>query len=532
MNDTIRTVTESKQLRGLLFFLCLAGMAWELSVWILTGSTQNLVLGGMAVGMVIVTVAILKDWRSGFLLFIGWLLFEDLLRKFVGNGTVLFFGKDVLAGITYLSLIAAKRRGRVPWFKAPFLVPLGLFFALALMQVFNTASPSPLYGLLGLKLYFYYVPLMYVGYALLRNGQDLERFLIFSISLGLIIAFLGVVQSIVGLSFLNPTTLAPELQALGNLTRTSPLSHLETPAPTSVFVSAGRFSAYMILVTIVAMGGQGYLLLTRRRRAAYGFLGIGVAVVGAMQSASRGSIIYTVVSVLFLSAGFLWGAPWKWGQGRVLVKALRRALFVGAAGLLLMVELFPASIGANWSFYRETLDPTSSAFELRHRVVDYPWMNLMEAFDHPRWPIGYGTGTASLGGQYITRLISDKAVTTDIGVENGWGTLIVEMGILGLVFWLLWTTVLLYYAWKVVLQLRATVYFPIGFSIFWYMFLLLVPLSYGGMAPYQNFVMNAYFWLLTGVLFRLPYLAQTPQAVPTQSTVPRMARVPAFATGR
>ena len=530
MNDAVRAVTQSRQVRGLLLFLCLAGVVWELSMGIVTGSNQNMIIGAMAIAVVAVTVVILNDWRAGFLLFITWLLFEDLLRKFLGNGTILFFGKDILAAITYLSFFAAKRRGRVAWFKAPFLVPLGLFFGLALVQVFNTWSPSVLYGLLGLKLYFYYVPLMYVGYALVRDGRDLERFLIFSMALGMVIAFLGIVQSIVGFGFLNPATLAPELRELGNLTRTSPLTHLETQAPTSVFVSSGRFSAYMILVTIVAMGGQGYLLLTRRRRAAYGFLGIGVAVVGAMQSASRGSVVYTVASVLLLSAGFLWGAPWKWGQGRVLVKALRRALFVGAAGLLLMVELFPASIGANWSFYSETLDPTSSASELRNRVVDYPLLNLMQAFEHPRWPIGYGTGTASLGGQYITRLVDTKI--QDIGVENGWGTLIVEMGILGPVLWILWTTVLLYYAWKVVRQLRQTVYFPIGLSIFWYMFLLLVPLSYGGMAPYQNFVMNAYFWLLTGVLFRLPHLAQPPRMAPTQSAVPRMARIPAFAPGR
>jgi hypothetical protein len=305
---------------------------------------------------------------------------------------------------------------------------------------------------------------------------------------------------------------------------------LETPAPTSVFVSAGRFSTYMILVTVIAMGAQGYLLLTRRKRAAYGFLGIGVALIGAMQSASRGAIIYTLASVLFLSAGFLWGAPWKWGQGRVLVKALRRTLFVAAVSLMLMVELFPASIGANWSLYYETLDPESPKSELRFRVVDYPLENLMKAFDHPRWAVGYGTGTASLGGQYISRLVS-TAPTPDIGVENGWGTLIVEMGILGPVLWILWTTTLLYYAWKVVKKLRQTVYFPIGFSIFWYMFILLVPLSYGGLAPYQNFVMNAYLWLLTGVLFRLPHLSQTPQAVRPQTAVPRLQRVPALATG-
>jgi hypothetical protein len=36
--------------------------------------------------------------------------------------------------------------------------------------------------------------------------------------------------------------------------------------------------------------------------------------------------------------------------------------------------------------------------------------------------------------------------------------------------------------------------------------LLLYPLTFGGMVPYQNFVTNAYLWLLVGILFRLPEL--------------------------
>jgi hypothetical protein len=45
------------------------------------------------------------------------------------------------------------------------------------------------------------------------------------------------------------------------------------------------------------------------------------------------------------------------------------------------------------------------------------------------------------------------------------------------------------------------------------------------MAPYQNYVMNAYLWLLIGVLFRLPHLAVDEQAVhrPTQMTNLRTA---------
>jgi hypothetical protein len=61
---------------------------------------------------------------------------------------------------------------------------------------------------------------------------------------------------------------------------------------------------------------------------------------------------------------------------------------------------------------------------------------------------------------------------------------------------------------KVVLRLKGTWAFPVALSILWFSFLLLFPLTYAGMQSYQNFVMNAYFWLLVGVLFRLPVLVE------------------------
>jgi hypothetical protein len=147
----------------------------------------------------------------------------------------------------------------------------------------------------------------------------------------------------------------------------------------------------------------------------------------------------------------------------------------------------------------------------------------MTALQHPRWLYGDGTGTASLGMQYVAKVLGQ----TPIGfwVENGWGTLILEMGILGPILWIIWTSSLLYFSWKIVRQLRGTIYFPVALSIFWFAFVLLVPFSYNGMAPYQNYVMNAYLWLLIGVLFRLPQLAADAQAVrrPIQLTKLRTA---------
>jgi hypothetical protein len=530
MNRIATSINQPRQIRGLFLILALMGLVFTLSNWIITGSTQGLVIGGMLIALVIIVVNTLNDWRTGFLLFILWLLFEDLARKFLGNGMIFFFGKDILAAMTYASLLKAKAKGEIPWFRPPFMAPLAIFFGLALVQVFNTESPSIIYGLLGLKLYFYYVPMMYVGYALVQSNRDLERLMVFNILPGLLIAVLGIIQSVVGLSFLNPTELAPELQALGNLTRQSPLTRLSIPAPTSVFASSGRFAWYMIVLAILALGAQAYLLLTRRRRAAWGFLGVGVAIVAAMQSASRGTILYTLISVMVLSAGFLWGAPWRWGQGHRLVKAVRRSMLIGAAGLFLMVQLFPTAIGANYAFYAETLAPSSSATELQFRAIDYPIGNLQKVFEHEKWPYGYGTGTASLGLQYVSRLLGQAP--PQVWVESGWGVLIAEMGILAPFLWLFWAVPLIYYGWRIVKQLRQTVYFPVALSILWYAFLLLFPFTHMGMQPYQNYVMNAYFWVLIGILFRLPHLARVPQVVPTQAPVTVVHGLPAFARSR
>jgi len=139
----------------------------------------------------------------------------------------------------------------------------------------------------------------------------------------------------------------------------------------------------------------------------------------------------------------------------------------------------------------------------------YPIKNLELAFEHKEWLYGYGIGTSSLGVQYVSRWLGEKPLGT--GVESGFGTLIVEMGILGLLLWLVWVAAALRACWHVVRGLRGTVFFPVAFAIFWFALLLLVPFTYMGIQPYQNFVLNAYLWLLLGVLFRLPKLLEQGQ---------------------
>ena len=70
-----------------------------------------------------------------------------------------------------------------------------------------------------------------------------------------------------------------------------------------------------------------------------------------------------------------------------------------------------------------------------------------------------------------------------------------------------------------VLKLRQTRLFPVGFGAFWFIAVMLIPETYASLNVYQDYVLNAYLWLLVGVLYRLPeLLVARPVPVPAPAT--------------
>lgn len=494
----------NQALIGLSLFVLGLWLAWEVSGKIISEDTMFLVSAVLIFGAFVVVATVLRNWRLGFYFFFCWMLFEDLFRKYMGNSLELFFGKDVLVAFVYIALFIEIRRGREKIFRPPFLLFFSLFFWLGAVQVFNQNSPSILYGLLGFKVYFYYVPLMFVGYALIRNDTDLRKFLLVSTILAGVIASLGIAQAILGNSFLNPDVLAPELQDLGNLTKVSPLSGRALYLPDSVFVSAGRYDEYVVWVFIISAGTAAYFLLHTPKHRKLIITVVGILGAATLLSGSRSAVVGVIMSALVLCAGFLWGAPWRWKQAHRLVRAIRRSAIAAALALAALIMLFPDEAGSRVAFYTETLDPRSSAYEGSNRGWDYPISNFLSVFEQPNWLLGNGIGTASLGGQYVAKVLGKPQL--NIWVEEGYGQLIVEMGIVAPFLWILWTASVLYYSWKVTRRLRDTRLFPIAFAIVWYAFMVLYVFTYSGLMAYENYVSNAYLWLLIGILFRLPDL--------------------------
>lgn len=500
----------NKSLTTITLFVVAMIAAYVASEFILAEDWKGLGLVAIGLAGVVFAIRILNNWRQGLYIFFGWLFVEDLARKYLGNNMVVYFAKDILVVLVYISFYFARRaRKEASTFRPPFIVPLLIFVWFVIGQVFNPGSNSVFYGFLGLKLYFLYVPLMYLGYALIDSEQELRRFFTFNALFLLGVGLLGIAQSIIGPTFLNPTVIQEDIRELSSLYRISPITGLIAYRPNSVFVSTGRFQNFIIASWMILLGFGGYLLLRSKKGRLTAFVAIGVLAAAAVMSTSRGVVMWCGGSTLIVMAAFIWGAPWKQREVSRVIRSLQRvAIFAGLAIVLLAI-LFPEAIRSRTAIYSETLNPYSTASELAARTRDYPMRNFLAAFDTPRWLYGYGTGTASLGIQYVARIL--HAPPTGVSVENGYGQLVVEFGIVGLLLWIVLGASVSLSAWTIVKRLRGTPWFPVGFVIFWLNFLIFFPLGYAGLVFYQDFLVNAYFWILVGILFRLPSLALSAQ---------------------
>jgi hypothetical protein len=484
-----------------LIFLFVIFLGYQAAQAILANDLSSLVLAGMLVLAGAVVVAVLNDWRRGLYMLVAWILFEDFVRKYLGNNMAIYFDKDLLAILLYLFFYRARPAERNEKPKIPFRVPLMVFFWFCLSQMFSPASPSVFYGILGMKINFLYVPLIFIGYAFAESEENLRRSLSFLCALILIVAALGLAQSIIGPTFLNPQNLQEDIRDLSTVYRAAPISGLLAYRPTSVFVSSSRFQDFLILAWLISLGYSGYLILRSRQGRTLAFTTVGVVAAASLMSASRGVFMWNAGITLLLTAGFLWGAPWHQHEAIRAVRAIQRTCLLIGLGLILLLTIFPQELGSRMAIYSETLMPGSPASELVKRTQTYPLRQLELAFDHERWPYGYGMGTCALGGQYVVRIM--KADPIYIGVESGLGNLIVELGILGLILWLVLGLAIAMSAYEVVVKLRGTPWFPLVFAIWLYVMILLFPMMFTGNSAYQDFVLNSNLWLFLGLLYRM-----------------------------
>ena len=81
MQGAQNSLALAKVPRALILGLGILGLVWMVTGWILEKSSSSLMLAGLAFLGIAIVVAVLNNWRSGFYLFLIWLLFEDLVDR-------------------------------------------------------------------------------------------------------------------------------------------------------------------------------------------------------------------------------------------------------------------------------------------------------------------------------------------------------------------------------------------------------------------------------------------------------------------
>src|SRR5260370_18100986 len=226
MHLTLASSSRRFRVRPLTVVIYVIGavLAYQSAQYLINGNFVGLAYAAIVCVCGVIVIGILRNWRNGVYFFLSWLLFEDFIRKFLGNNMAIYFAKDFLALVVLISFVAAQRKIKETNFRPPFLAVLLTFFCFAPIQLFNPASTSIWFGLMGFKIFFYYVPLLFVGYALLNSEQEFRRFFKVNISLALVIMSLGIAQSILGQGFFILPQPAEDLRMLITLYRTSPQS--------------------------------------------------------------------------------------------------------------------------------------------------------------------------------------------------------------------------------------------------------------------------------------------------------------------
>lgn len=451
---------------------------------------------------------ILRNWWLGIVAFSIWLAFEDLVRKFMGNRMIIYGVKDIIVLMVYVNyFLIAWRREKV--LKNSLKVPLLLCFGWALVEALNPNLDNFLVPIVGLRMTFFYVPLLFLGYAIAADEMRLKRFLTLNLAVGAIVAALGVTQAVVGLNFLNPDEASASYLRL-YLTRKSPSFDVEVLRPTSTFVDAGRFAIYLFALVYLGLGFLSYLYGLAQKKGwrlrILVWLCWLTILASLFLSGQRSAILWLIFSfpVLLLAHG-------AQILRRQLIRSLPMAKLAVAmlALLLLAAVILPKKITAVYRFYVDTLSPTSASFsvdrELTTRPVTY-WKSIVYAFRSGAL-LGHGTGTASLGLQYVYG--AEKSEEAGIYfVEGGYAAVLWEWGVIGLGLWLWWSLVLIREVFVKVALLRGTPYYWLGMNIGLYAFFILFPWFFMGMQIYQNYVTQVFLWLAIGILFKLPTLKQ------------------------
>jgi hypothetical protein len=447
----------------------------------------------MTIGAVLLVVA-WRKWETGIQALLVILIIEGAVRKWFlpSASELVYFYKDFLMMVIVISYL---RKGR----RSPLLVKrelkvfsvLVIAFALyAIASISNTGLPHPLVGLLGVKAYLLYLPLVYLGPRMFTGKEKLVAFLKWYL---VIVFFVGALSA---MQFVNSdpdaalNRYAWDEKTAAATGMDMQVANFQDSAGASLVRVTGTFSylsglaVYLPTMFALLLGlisQRSIQSLPKSLRWIY-HIALAIVVTTAFMTGSRGAVLNLGVIALF----FYGLAPKK--------DLLRRVLQAAVGAILIGMGLtifFPQAFDA---LYTRAFGGDDEITEGGGRIDEVFRLPLHEATY--AGVFGYGVGatqnaTPVLMSKLNLPFVGEKI---PIGYEAESGRVMLELGVFGYSLHLLLRITILVTLLYACFSIRDVESKSLAIAA---LAALIFPLMIGGAVTQHT--QNVYQWFLVGI---------------------------------
>ena len=400
---------------------------------------------------------------------------------FVIPAYVLFFGYFLV------------RRRRF-WFNGAPLVLFGLLALVVVIQGFNPALPNHLVGLIGMKVWLFYIPLFFLGYHLARNRRHLFQVLGLMSLVAIVPAVIGLTEVVLYYAGHAQTVYDAYGAAADPATQhftTFVLSHgctlRRVPSTFSFFYQYYLFGASMVAISFAWWRGSKP---AGKQLWAGGLLFVLVSLAAMFSGVRLAFLVIPVLVAVMILLAMRSANRLSWG-----------AVAVGAACVCLL-----GGTAAGVCGYAAHIGETTKL-----ETNDVTVRSVSEAV-HKTW-LGLGAGSDSSQARYA---FPNVQLQSPVGsVQEAWYVkAYLELGVFGLIIAVTLLGTILYRGVRVHLRVRDSrlkmVSAGIG-SLLGRVLLYCFKAQYLDIDP-----INIYFWLFAGILMGLPRLERQEAREPAE----------------
>jgi hypothetical protein len=425
---------------------------------------------------------ILVRWRRGFYLLMVYVPFAGAVTLALHLWWLSLLFKDIFFVVPiYIAFIGelAVRSGVLRGFPRPIMLLLACLAALVILQTGNAGVTNPMMAFIGLKVWLFYMPLMFVAYAYVDSDKQFLKLC----RLMVVLSFLPSAVSIIQIAMVRSLGYSAAMEAsYGDLAAQTTQLFSSTRFGTrmfgripSIFTFATQFFGFCLSILV-----PSYIVWrtdTSHRWRRTGCLAFVAAAGGTFMSGSRAAFVFTpmIVALTFAIDRGLKGLLKGIGSGLLIA-------WMVLAGLLGIAVL-------------DVYELVGDLFTNYAREVAYG--GLVQALQSA--PLGMGTGTNTGAARYA--LYDPSAF---VGIENYFAKAVYELGFPGLIIvGGLFATII-----AAGVNVRARARFAelrCWASAFLAFFIVMFFNSFKGWLVDLDPV-NVYYWVFCGLLLKLPAL--------------------------